>query len=184
LKLKKEHLVFLALAGVLILGGYGCWNFLFRPLGKEVAEARATLEAEKAKLEDAKAKAAQYEKFQAEAENVRRGLLFLNSRLDAHLTQQEEIGLFSGLGEVASLYNYTVTMNKTEASKEGAGLSQVPVTIKFDSSYHEVGLFLNKAVGSQRLLYPRNMHFVSKDTTGRTQSISSTIDLWLLLNSK
>jgi Tfp pilus assembly protein PilO len=184
MKLKREHLALLGCLVALGVVGYLSWAFLLNPLKARVTSARSNLAVERAKLEDAKAKAAQYEKFQAEAENVRRGLQFLNSRLDASLTYEEEMELFDGLSKGRGLRNYTVKLGKPAASKEGTGLSEVPVTVKFDGSYHDLGEFLNQALSQRRLLVPQNFHLVSKDATGRTPSLTSSIDLVVLLASK
>lgn len=179
MKLKQEHLVLLGMALILALAAYGGYALLLQPMDKKIKSATKTLTEEKERLEDAKAKAAQYEKFLAEAENVRRGLQFLNSRLDPRLGYQEEMDLFFGL--VTSFKGYEVKNSKPEPSKEGVGLNQIPITVKFESNYHDTGRFLTQAISQTRLIYPKGFHLAAKDNTGHTTSLTASLDFWVLL---
>jgi hypothetical protein len=72
---------------------------------------------------------------------------------------------------------------KSEPSKEATGMNQIPATVKFESGYHDTGRFLTEVISQPRLVYPRGMHLVAKDATGRTTSVSATVDFWVLLKA-
>lgn len=136
---------------VLVLG----WQFLLKPLGVE-REAKLVEHAELVKqLEHTKAQAAQFEKFKAQAENVRRDLDFYSRRLDPDFPATELYSLVSGLGNGFNLANWSYEVKeRTKTKTAGLNLDEVDVRARFNSDFERVGRFMNVIVSQTRLLVP------------------------------
>lgn len=144
-------------AGLGLLLGLG-WQFALRPqkLAYEQAlKEKADLEA---KLKEARARAAQFEKFKSEAENVRRDLDFYLRRLDPNLPQSELYSLLDGIGHSFNFpdWNFS-TAERVKSTTAKLDLDQVEVVAKFTSDYETLGQFINLCISQVRLLVPEGL---------------------------
>jgi hypothetical protein len=139
---------------VLVLG----WQFMIKPLGAEY-EAKVAAKADlEAQLATTKQRAAQFEKFKAQAENVRRDLDFYSRRLDQDLPTDELYTMVDGLGHSLNFNNWSFETKKRDKTRlPGVSLDEVEVTARFNSDFEGVGKLLNLCVGQVRLLIPDSL---------------------------
>jgi Tfp pilus assembly protein PilO len=169
-----------ALIGGLGLIGFAGWQFLLRPLGAaydaKVAE-KATAEE---KLKDTKSKAAQYERFQAEAENVRRDLDFYNRRLDAQMPLAELYSLIETLINSLNLKEASAEFKlRGKAIGAGADLDETGIKIKFKADLEQTGAFLNACLSQSRIIVPDFMVLERLDDPAGAyhETLSAVVDL-------
>jgi Tfp pilus assembly protein PilO len=162
-------------AGLAVLLGYLSWAFLFSPLKVQVAAEKAALEQDKATLEEAKQKKMQYEKFLAEAENVRRGLDFVTSRLDPKMDSDESSRTFMRVWRSQRLFTNEVRVEKAVVSKDYPGFNESKATLKMDCDYHALGDFLNAVNSQRRMMILTDMHLTSKDPMGHDATVHSEL---------
>ena len=146
------------LVALLVLG----WRFAIHPLDLAYAAKLDEKTQLEAKLADAKQRAAQFEKFQAEAENVRRDLEFYSRRLDEPLDAVELYGTLQALVDARSLRvsNLDVT---TKADKVGERHS---VELDFSADLERLGRFLDDCVGQQHIFLPNSVDITRFEDPG------------------
>lgn len=157
-----------SLAGGLILVLVLGWQFLLKPLSlayDEKVAAKAELENQ---LTITKQRAAQFEKFKAEAENVRRDLDFYSRRLDPALPAAELYTLVDGLGHSFNFTTWNFEAAKRGKSKlPGVGLDEVEIRARFATDFERLGQMLNLSVSQTRILVPDYLKLDRKvDNTG------------------
>jgi Tfp pilus assembly protein PilO len=134
-------------AGLVALFVLG-WRFAIHPLEMDreakIAE-KGNLEA---KLKEAKDRAAQYEKFQAEAENVRRDLEFYSRRLDEPMDREQVYGTLESLIGSQSI---RLTKGEVETKVNPKGGELHSVTLEMDCDLERLGRMLNDCVSQQHL---------------------------------
>jgi len=172
---RQRIIVMAAAAGLAALLGYLSWAFLFQPLKFQVNTEREALEQDKATLEEAKQKKMQYDKFLAEAENVRRGLDFVTSRLDPKMDFDENQRTFMRIGQGSKVFKGEIKTEKAGVSKDYPGFNEARATIKWDSDYHALGEFLNEVNSQRRMMVLTDMHLSSKDATGHDATVHSEL---------
>jgi Tfp pilus assembly protein PilO len=151
----RKHWVVVAIFGVGFgLIGYLGWFLLVAPVRGDIAAKQEELSNAKKKLEEAQAKAAQKEKFQAMAENVRRDLALVASRVDPVLPVTELYYIFSSLGNRLALPKYEFAEKPREGVKDTAlpGMERIPLKVKFQTGFHQAGQYLNSIVSLDRLM--------------------------------
>lgn len=142
--------------GLLLVLGLG-WQFLLRPLGAEHAAKVAEHEQLVKQLAHTKAQAAQFEKFKAQAENVRRDLDFYSRRLDPDLPASELYTLVDGLGHSLNLGTWTFEAKVRAKTKvPSLTLDEVEVRAKFTADFDRLGQLVNSMVSQTRLLVPES----------------------------
>lgn len=140
--------------GLVLILGLG-WQFLLRPLGAAYEAKVAEHAALEKQLEHTKKQAAQFEKFKAQAENVRRDLDFYSRRLDPDMPATELYSLVDGLGNSFNFANWSFEAKPREKTKvTGLNLDEVEVTARFEGDFERLGRFLNLSVSQVRLLVP------------------------------
>jgi hypothetical protein len=139
------------LGAILFLG----WRFAIHPLDAAYAakvDEKAQLEA---KLSDAKQRAAQFEKFQAEAENVRRDLEFYSRRLDEPLDREQLYGtLMSILGGLSLRVSKAEVETKQDPKSKGEVHS---VNLEFSADLDRLGKLLDACVQQQHIFMPNSI---------------------------
>jgi Tfp pilus assembly protein PilO len=143
------------LAGGLILVLVLGWQFLLKPLGLAYEAKAAEKEALEEQLATTKQRAAQFEKFKAQAENVRRDLDFYSRRLDPDLSASELYTLVDGLGHSFNFTNWSFEASKRAKSKmPGVSLDEVEVKARFLTDFEHLGKLLNLCVSQVRIFVP------------------------------
>ena len=152
------------------------WALLIKPVDKKISAKLAEKDDVSKKLETAKRQAAQYDKFRAQAENIRRDLNLISRRLDADLSMREVNRLTSRFLSYSALRVEKVSVEKRERSKEAsfAGLDAIPFTVTFKGGYHQVGNFINAILAGQRLLVPQSLDI--KQVSDADLASGSTVD--------
>jgi Tfp pilus assembly protein PilO len=134
------------------LVGFAGWRFLLTPLAAERAAKLAEKEAAVAKLQEAKRRANQFEKFKAEAENVRRDLDYYTRRLDPSLPVTEVFNQLEELGNSFNFLEWSFDVKARAKTKtKGLDLDDVLVKASFKADYDRLGQFLNAAANRRRL---------------------------------
>jgi Tfp pilus assembly protein PilO len=170
-----------AFAAVSYLG----WALLIKPVEKRIEEKLATRDDVQKKLIDAKTKAAQFDKFRAQAENIRRDLNLISQRLAPDFPVRESNRMQARLVSESSLIVSAVTVEKRAQSKEAgfSNLDAVPITIPFNGGFHEVGNFLNSVISGQRMIVPNAITLGQvTDPTLVRATVNGTINLTLYLD--
>jgi|GEM_PF-3579190 Tfp pilus assembly protein PilO len=174
--MKRQRIIVLAAAaGLAALLGYLSWAFLFQPLKAQVSSEKEALEQDKATLEEAKQKKMQYDKFLAEAENVRRGLDFVTSRLDPKMDYDESQRTFMRIGQGAKIFHGQIKTEKPAVSKDYPGFNESRATISMDCDYHALGEFLNAVNSQRRMMVLTDMHLSGKDPMGHDATVHSEL---------
>jgi Tfp pilus assembly protein PilO len=184
---KRNQIIILAsFAAGLALLCFLSWQFLFQTVRKEMIDQRSQLEAAIKELEEAKSKAAQHEKFMAEAENVRRGVNFVTARLDPHLPFSEIVGMFLKIGNELNVKQLSIIWDintKIVISKDEAGLSSIDVKINFISDYNTLGQYINMVNSQKRIVNLTDIKLESNDPTGRKGALKATLTFRLFLRT-
>ncbi len=135
------------------------WFFVASPLNIQIDEKVTLREEKKVKLATTLTKATQYDKFQAQAENFKRDLQFINRRLDPQFSYNEMTRIFSSLANTGGLSNFSFEFKPREPLKDAKlpNMDVVPVIIKFKSGYHAAAEFVSNAVSQNRLVVPERV---------------------------
>jgi len=143
--------------GVVAMLGAG-WQFLVHPISADIAaqvSAKADIEA---KLQTARDTAAQFDKFRAQAENMRRDLDFYSSRMDANLTTIEVGQMLDTIAHELDLKDWTADVKPpSSAGANGVEIGACKVEVRFKSDYEHIGRFLNGCLDQVRLVVPDNV---------------------------
>jgi Tfp pilus assembly protein PilO len=155
---------------VFVLG----WQFLLRPLGAEHTAKLVEHEQLVKQLEHTKAQAAQFEKFKAQAENVRRDLDFYSRRLDQDLAATELYTIVEGLGRRLGIQDWSYTAKERAKTKvPGLTLDEIEVVARFGGDFERFGQLINSMVEETRLIVPE--FFALNRRTGGTETYVDTL---------
>jgi Tfp pilus assembly protein PilO len=161
---------------ILVLG----WQFLLRPLGTEYDAKLAQKTDLEGQLATTKQRAAQFEKFKAEAENVRRDLDFFSRRLDPDLPAAELYTLVDGLGHALNFSLWKFEAKPRARTKlPGLTLDEVEVKASFNSDFERLGKILNLGVNQVRLIVPDSFVLTSLNDKDATYRETFSADLFL-----
>lgn len=175
------------LIGGLVLIAFGGWQFLLRPLGAAYESKVAEKIAAEEKLKETKSRAAQFEKFQAEAENVRRDLEFYNRRLAAQMPATELYAMVDELGHSLNLKDYTYEVKPREKAKNaGADMDETGLKLRFKADLEQTGRLLNACLAQTRILVPDAIVLDRQnDPNGRfDDTLSAIFDLRVFTSSQ
>jgi Tfp pilus assembly protein PilO len=166
------------LAGLVFAG----WQFFVHPLSAEYTDAVAKKEDLEQQLQTAKETAAQFDKFKAQAENMRRDLEFYSSRTDDLLNRNEVYQLVYGVGNALNLRDWTVDVKEPVAApgSSGGDMSVCKVEVRFKADYEHLGRLLNGCLGQKRLIVPDTVTIRNLDDP--TGVFTDTVDVVLDLS--
>ena len=155
----KQRMQWIVIGGLVLCLGFvvfGAWKFLLVPLADAYDAKIAEKTVVEEKLRVTKQRALQFEKFQAEAENVRRALEFYSDRLNPELKYQELLSLVDGLGHSLNLTDWSFERDARGKSKlAGLGsMDEIEVRVKFKADANHLGRFLNACLMAKRLVCP------------------------------
>jgi Tfp pilus assembly protein PilO len=143
------------LVAVLFLG----WHFKIQQLERDRDAALATKAALEDKLQETKQRAAQFEKFQAEAENVRRDLEFFSRRLDDPLDKEQLYAEIGGLVQTLNLKQVVLAV----ADKSDTTKSKQEVTLNYFGDLDRTGQLLNDCVSQANIVLPVSIELTRQD---------------------
>lgn len=173
------------IVGVMAAGLVGCvflgWRYLIQPQ-QAAYEAKVAEKADaEAKLKEAKERAAQFEKFQAEAENVRRDLEFYTRRLDEPLNREQ---LQATLDSMVNTFNLRNTTTDFETKPKGSGESTL-VKLTFQGDLDHVGRLMDACVGQQHIFLFGDMDLRSQvdSSNDYRNSLAAEVNLEVLAGS-
>jgi Tfp pilus assembly protein PilO len=174
---RRQIIVFAVLAVGLAVFGFLGWYFLVWPVSQKISAAQEERNATQEKLESAKQKALQHEKFQVEAENIRKNLAFVRNRLKGTKHTTDVYRIFSSLAGTYALKDFEMKCDARGLAK-GKGLSnldEIPVLLKFKSGYHHIGHLINSAAEQNVIIIPDELKLNTSDLTGRLPALSAEI---------
>lgn len=180
---KQLMVVIGGMAGGLVLVGWAGWQFVLRPAAAAITALEADRDAASEKLNDTKAKAMQYEKFQAEAENIRRDLVFVSQRLNPDFPEAEYVRLVQGLVSAENPRDWSVTFkppkegNRAKTKASGLDLDEREFSVKFRGDYENLGRLLNTAVQQTRMVSPEKVVIKPVNDDEGRQTIEATVDM-------
>jgi Tfp pilus assembly protein PilO len=182
---KRNQIIILAsFAGGVALLCFLSWQFLFQAIRKDINDQELQLDAAIKELDEAKSKAAQHEKFLAEAENVRRGVNFVSSRLDPRFSQPEIAQLFNKARFGLPIMNIEILPDyKIAVSKDYPGLSESELKVKLTCDYHTVGEYINKVISQKRIVNLTELKIDPNDATGRKGVLLATLTFKVYLKT-
>jgi Tfp pilus assembly protein PilO len=135
------------------------WHFKIQDLDRQRDDKLVEKQQLEDKLQETKQRAAQFEKFQAEAENVRRDLEFYSRRLDDPLDQEQLYSEVLGLIQSLNLKLATATLeNKSDATK-----SKQEVTLNYTGDLDQTGQLLNACVSQSNIVLPVSLELIRQD---------------------
>jgi Tfp pilus assembly protein PilO len=161
------------------------WALMIRPVEKNIQDTLAERDDVQKKLTDAKTKAAQFDKFRAQAENIRRDLNLISLRLAPDLSVREQNRIMARIASESSLRVTNVTLDPRTRSKEAgfSNLDSLVITITFSGGFHELGNFINSVIAGQRMMVPSLMVLGPvADVTMIHYTTSGTLTLLLFLD--
>jgi hypothetical protein len=166
------------LAAGLAVATFLGWRLVVNPLAAEYADELVVQQDLQKKLQVARDTAAQFDKFKAQAENVRRDLDFYSSRVDEPMGAVEAAQLMDSLGNAENLKDWIADVKPAGAPGVGA-IGSVSVELKFKSDFDHLGRFLNGCLTQKRLLVPESM--VLKRLEDPSGIFSDTVDVDLFV---
>jgi Tfp pilus assembly protein PilO len=134
------------LVALLFLG----WHFKIQDLARQTDDKLAEKQALEDKLQETKQRAAQFEKFQAEAENVRRDLEFYSRRLDDPLEKEQLYAEVLGIVQSLNLKAVTIVVDE----KTDAKMAKNEVTLTYNADLDRSGQLLNECVSQPNIVLP------------------------------
>jgi Tfp pilus assembly protein PilO len=135
------------------------WHFKIQVLEQQRDDKLAEKQALEQKLEETKERAAQFEKFQAEAENVRRDLEFYSRRLDDPLDKEQ---LYAEVGGLIQSLNLRTAVDTIE-DKSDATKSKQEVTLSYNADLDKTGQLLNACVSQPNIVLPVSLELIRLD---------------------
>lgn len=184
--MNRKHMIvlgsFVIAFGVVSFMG---WKLLIQPVDKKIKAKRAEVDEVDKKLKDAKSKAAQYDKFKAQAENIRRDLTLISQRLDSDFSLREVNRMASRFYAGSNLKVESVLLGKREKSKEPgfANLDNALFVITFKGGFHEIGEYFNAAVSGNRMVVPTILDFKVGEEFLRAPTVSGTFTMGVFLET-
>jgi Tfp pilus assembly protein PilO len=157
------------------------WRFLVYPQSVDYAAAVAQKQALAQQLQTARDTAAQFQKFKAQAEVMRRNLEFYNSRTDRPLNDVMVMQMFSDLGNQLGLGGWSVSVKDMPASTVAPGIAVYSVETKFNSDFDHLGRFMNACVDQRTIVVPSSVILKSVDDPIGLYNDTMTVDLTLLV---
>ena len=182
---QKYWIVIGGLAAGLVILTFAGWHFMVKPLSADYDAAVAQKAVIDAQLQTARDTAAQFSKFRAQEEDMRRDLEFYSSRTDGRLNAVEVSQMLTTLGKGLGLGNWII--NVTKGASIG-GIGQYAVTLTFASDYERLGGFLNACVSQRRIIVPTSITLNSVDDPNgvynNTMTVALTLTVYGGLDSK
>lgn len=185
---KRQWIVVGALAvGFVVLAWLG-WAFLLSGVKKGIRAAEDERTQLEEQLKAAKAKKAQYEKFQAQAENVRRAHLFLTQRLDPQVRVMDFYRQLNALGTRLGLTQFRFESNDTKrvlSKLPGVtGLDEQLFNFNFRGRYNHVGEFINGANSMDRLMVAERVTLSPVIDSRARDTVEAKIEMKLYLETR
>ncbi|HTB21673.1 MAG TPA: type 4a pilus biogenesis protein PilO [bacterium] len=171
---QKYWIVIGGLALGLALLTFAGWRFLVHPLSADYAAAVAQKAVIDAQLQTARDTAAQFSKFRAQEEDMRRDLEFYSSRTDGRLNAVEVSQMLTTLGKGLGLGNWLITVAKQPSI---GGIGQYAVQLSFKSDFERLGGFLNACVSQRRIIVPTGITINSVDDPNGVYNDTMTVSL-------
>jgi Tfp pilus assembly protein PilO len=167
-----------ALALGLVLALVGGMRFAVKPVRSRIEDQLAVKQDLEAKLQKARDTAAQFDKFKAQAENVRRDLDFYSARIDEPLTS---VGVQKMLQTIENQYNFRECTYDIKALTSDGSVTTYEVDIKFKSDFEHLGLFLDSCLGQKRLVVLDGFTLTELDDTDGAYVDTMKVELKLLV---
>jgi Tfp pilus assembly protein PilO len=147
------------LAAGLVAVLFAVWHFNIQDLERQRDEKLTEKQALEDKLQETKQRAAQYEKFQAEAENVRRDLEFYSRRLDDPLDKEQLYAEVTGIIQSLNLMTATFVVEEKTDPK----MVKNEVTLNYNGDLDQTGQLLNKCVSQSNIVMPVSLELTRVD---------------------
>jgi len=127
----------------------------------------------------ARATAAQFGKFKAQAENMHRDLDFYSSRTDGSLSQLDVTQIITELGNQMGLRDLTVKVTELPAAGATVDMNKYDVVVDFHSDFEHVGKFINTCVNQRRIMVPGSVTLNALDDPNGLyfDTVSAEVDL-------
>ncbi len=172
-------------AGLILVGWLG-WQFVLRPVSRDIAAQNVALAAKQAELERVKGAQAQYEKFKRDAEATRHEVQLLRQRLEPVLTEGELFRIINGQAQSLNPRDMKWEYKARVPSKlEGqSGLDEVWFKLTFKADYETVGKLVNGMVSQLRLVSPEKVTLTTFDDASESRlTVGAVIEFKLFLES-
>jgi Tfp pilus assembly protein PilO len=165
--------------GAFCVISYLGWAMLIHPVEIKIASVSTDLDAAKQKLEDAKSKATQYDKFRAQAENVRRDLNLITQRLDPDLSLREKGRIVDRIMTGSGLRDWKITTDPNQKRQASTipgftSLDQIQMKYDFKGGFDDLGDICNRIVSNERILCPESLEIAAD---GKDSYYDPTVDV-------
>ncbi len=144
----------LALAGFLMVV-FGYYQLMLKPINVEIVQLQSTLDQKNKDLDEAKKIVSKYVEFKKREDSVQRELEWLQSRIPQSI---DKIKLMENVNLVQKNSNVVTTNFQFSASNVTRdSWVEVPITVRFNSSYKGLLNFLYQVSVSSQLLTVRDI---------------------------
>jgi Tfp pilus assembly protein PilO len=164
------------LAGVALMLFAG-WRVLVHPQALEYATELAKKQDLQQQLQTARDTAAQFGKFKAQAENMRRDLDFYSSRTDINLNKIAVSEMVNSLAHQMGLEELKIDVQEV-ANPE---LGEYNAHVSFKSDFDHLGKFYNACVSQRCIMVPDSVSLNSVDDPSGLYFDTLSVDLSLLV---
>jgi type IV pilus assembly protein PilO len=163
--------VVLGAVGLVVLGAAG-WFFLIAPVQTRidalvVRRTQATTE-----VNQVRAQVAEIERFRREIAELEKRLVLLKDRLPS---EKETPTLYRALSTAAEQSGLGVSLFQPKAAQPKDVVSEIPITVTAQGSYHQLAKFFERVAGLPRVV---NVNTVKMTGLGKSKN-SMTADLTL-----
>jgi Tfp pilus assembly protein PilO len=166
--------------GVLAFLGlsYLYYQFLLKPLNKNIADLRVTLEEQQKELDNARKIAEKYEEFKKRADTVQRELEWFQSRIPKTIEQTTFVEKLNLIQNRSGIIYTKFEFRDVIDSKDGA-YKELPVNMTFFSSYKGLLDFLYQIEISNLFMTVRELTI---KTRAESSNPDSTIEAQMLVS--
>lgn len=162
------------LAGVALVL-FGGWKFFIHPQALDYAAEQGKKQDLEKQLQTARDTAAQFGKFKAQAENMRRDLDFYSSRTDINLNKIAVSEMVNSLAHQMGLEELKIDVQEVPNSE----LGQYDVHVDFNSDFDHLGKFYNACVSQRCIMVPDSVSLRSVDDPSGLYFDTLSVDLSL-----
>ncbi len=151
--------------------------FAYLPLSRRVDGHRRQLAAQEQSWKRAQDMLARLPELSAEAEKVRLQLARADRRIPAQPRIPELLKDVTRVAAECNLSNLQFAPQPLAPNAEDQRFRVQAVRVTVTGNYHDLGRFLSRVAGLQRLVVPRELQLSGRDATGKTGSVSAEMTL-------
>lgn len=152
----QQQYMILGFVGLIALS-FLFYQFALKPINRQISALQTKRDQERKELDEAKKIVAKYVEFKKRADSIQRELEWIQNRIPKTIEKSKLVEAISFLQNRSGVYLTSFAM-PTSTSK--GSLAEVPVNIKFNSSFAELLNFLKEVSYSNLFMTVRDLTIV------------------------